>query len=238
MLHITERMVTLAKSAGKHRFAADIGTDHGYLAMHLVRSGLAQYVYAIDNKEGPAAKARRNIAEEGLGDSVRCIVADGFDGLRGLKPTEMPGAVFIAGIGGIVTAEILERGMDVVSNVDRLVLQPANREDALREFLYSRKMKILDEYILADAGRYFVVFVVDPREIEEHPRGKFDILYGRFIPFKRDCITGRYLQRKLHFVREALAQLEESIGQEDIKESMGAHMQWLQEQLARFGQLD
>lgn len=238
MLHITDRMVKLAESGGRHRFAADIGTDHGYLAMHLVRSGLAQFVYAIDNKEGPASKARRNIAQEGLEHSIRCIVADGFDGLRGMEPAEMPGAVFIAGIGGIVTAEILERGMDMVHHVDRLVLQPANREDALREFLYSQRMKILDEYILEDAGRYFVVFVVNPREREEHPAGRFDILYGRFIPFRRDSITGKYLQRKLYYVREALDQLGESTGREDTKESMEAHMQWLRDRLAEFGQLD
>lgn len=238
MLHVTPRMINLAQAGGQHRFAADIGTDHGYLAMHLIQSGRAKYVYAIDNKEGPAAKARRNIAQEGMEQHIRCVVADGFDGLRGLSPDEMPGCVFIAGIGGMVTADILSRGMDIVGQVDRLVLQPANREDALRQFLYSSGLKILEEHVIEDAGRYFVVFVVDPKQRSQYQMSQIDILYGEFIPKAQDEITLRYLLRKLHFIREALAQLEESRGQDDIKESMGAHKQWLEEHLARLGQLD
>ena len=145
MLHITERMVTLAKLGGKHRFSADIGTDHGYLAMHLVKAGLAEHVYAIDNKEGPASKARKNSAEENLSQYISGSVADGFSGLVNVQASELPGAVFIAGIGGMVTADIVARGMDIVSKIDRLILQPANREDATREFLYDQGFNILDE---------------------------------------------------------------------------------------------
>ena len=232
MLHITERMVTLAKLGGKHKFAADIGTDHGYLAMHLVQSGLAEHVYAIDNKEGPASKARKNIAEENMSQHITCVVADGFDGLRNVENDKLPGAVFIAGIGGMVTADIVSRGIDVVSKIDRLVLQPANREDATREFLYNQGMAILEEKVIEDAGRYFVVFVVDPKGKREYPKGQFDMLYGEYIPKAQDDITIKYLERKLHFVKEALKELEISKGTGEIVAQMEAHKAWLENHLA------
>lgn len=232
MLHITERMVTLAKLGGKHRFSADIGTDHGYLAMHLVKAGLAEHVYAIDNKEGPASKARKNIAEENMSQYISCIVADGFSGLANVQASELPGAVFIAGIGGMVTADIVARGMDIVSKIDRLILQPANREDATREFLYDQGFNILDEIVIEDAGRYFVIFVVDPKTKRQYPKGQFDILYGEFIPKAKDSTTINYLSRKLHFVKEALKELEISKGTEQIVSQMEAHKAWLEEHLA------
>ena len=39
---------------------ADVGCDHGYLAIHLVQTRLASQVYASDIRPAPLASARKN----------------------------------------------------------------------------------------------------------------------------------------------------------------------------------
>ena len=68
---------------------ADIGTDHGYLAAELLRSGRAKYVIASDKNAGPYEAAVRTIREYGLTDEV-VSVRQG-DGLKSLSKKVLGG---------------------------------------------------------------------------------------------------------------------------------------------------
>ena len=47
---------------------ADVGTDHGYLSIYLLREGLASRVYATDLREKPLQKARENSRRFGVAE--------------------------------------------------------------------------------------------------------------------------------------------------------------------------
>ena len=47
--------------------------------------------------------------------------------------------ITIAGMGGRLIARILEEGLDKLANVERLILQPNNREDDLRIWLQDKR---------------------------------------------------------------------------------------------------
>ncbi len=233
MLNVTPRMELLADAGGRCRYAADIGTDHAYLAMHLVRTGRAERVYAVDNKSGPLSRARDNVASEGMSDSVECILADGFDGLAALRDDVFPDTVFIAGIGGIATGEIVARGIDTARRCKRLILQPANREEDLRRVLYGLRMHIRSERVIEEDGRYFVVFDAAPGEYRDYPSDGRSAAIGEFIPECGDDVTEAYLSRKARYIREALMELRQAENAGDAAGALEQRLRWVTETLAR-----
>ena len=63
----------------------DIGTDHGYVPIYLVREGLAEHAVAMDVRKGPLERAKAHVAEAGLENRIDVRLSDG---LTGLKPGE------------------------------------------------------------------------------------------------------------------------------------------------------
>ena len=62
--------------------------------------------------------------------------------------------ITIAGMGGRLIARILEEDLDKLANVERLILQPNNREDDLRIWLQENEFQIVAESILEEAGKF------------------------------------------------------------------------------------
>ena len=83
---------------------SDIGTDHAFLPIMLVKDGTVPKAYACDITEGPLSIAKKNIAHEGLNDRIQPILSDGFTHV----PYDVQCAV-IAGMGCDTIISILER---------------------------------------------------------------------------------------------------------------------------------
>ena len=59
---ISNRLLLCAEFVPRGSRAADIGTDHGYLSIYLLREGICPFVTAADLREQPLQKARENAA--------------------------------------------------------------------------------------------------------------------------------------------------------------------------------
>ena len=55
---ISNRLLLCAEFVPRGSRAADIGTDHGYLSIYLLREGICPFVTAADLREQPLQKAR------------------------------------------------------------------------------------------------------------------------------------------------------------------------------------
>ena len=58
---------------------ADIGTDHGYLGIHLLQAGISPHVIACDLRKGPLENARRNARQFGAQDAMEFRLSDGLE---------------------------------------------------------------------------------------------------------------------------------------------------------------
>ena len=74
--------------------------------------------------------------------------------------------ITIAGMGGRLIARILEEGLDKLANVERLILQPNNREDDLRIWLQDNGFQIVAESILEEAGKFYEILVVEAGQMK------------------------------------------------------------------------
>ena len=114
-----QRLTLVKEMARPCRCGADIGTDHGYLICALVEENIAQTGIAADINPMPLDKARREVARRGLEGRVRLVLTDG---LADISPQEVD-QVFIAGMGGDLIAQILDRWPKYLKNLSSKTCQ-------------------------------------------------------------------------------------------------------------------
>lgn len=132
---------------------ADIGTDHAYLAVNLAQEKGISYIVAADKNHGPCVAASRTVNGAGLEEKIH--VREG-DGLSVLKPGEVD-TVCIAGMGGVLIADILAAQPAVVDELENLILQPMQGIPELRKSLYQLGWFIEDEQLAEDDGHIYVI---------------------------------------------------------------------------------
>lgn len=135
---------------------ADVGTDHGLLAIAAVAGGAVPSAIAIDRAAAPLAMARSQVERYGLAEQVAVRAGDG---LAALAPGEVA-TVAIAGLGARAIQTMLERVDPVALGVRRLVLQPQTEATLLQDWLAAR-WGLAGAVIVHEAGRGYVVFWVD-----------------------------------------------------------------------------
>ncbi len=131
---------------------ADIGTDHGYLAVELIVRGKAKHVIAGDVHKGPLESAKSYVASRGLSDVIDCRLGDG---LQVTQKGELNGAI-CCGMGGFLMRDIVEEGPE---SLEFYVLQPQNGQAELRQYMVEKGYRIVKEIIMKDMGKMYTAFV-------------------------------------------------------------------------------
>ena len=172
---------------------ADIGTDHAYLPIALIRAGTVSEAIATDLSDGPLSRARKNIRKNGMEERIRTVKTDGLNGLENLGITD----IAVCGMGGETIAEILCRAKWIRTPDIRLILQPMTMQEKLRRFLSEEGFQIEEETIGRSNGRLFPVFrcryAGEPDSLSEE-----DAYFGRSLLAQAGTLPlfGAYLEEK------------------------------------------
>ncbi len=188
---LDDRLQAVADFVPPASSVADIGTDHGYLAIELLKINSTRRVIAADLNAGPCQAARRTISEAGFSDSIE--VRQG-DGLAALTPGEVD-TVCIAGMGGKLEADILEARPDVTAQLKCLVLQPQNGFEYLRDWLYTHDWHIEDEKLAKVDGRVYQIIkaVQGKEEMLTEP----ELILGPVLIKKRPELFADHVQNNI-----------------------------------------
>lgn len=151
---LTPRLNCIIKYV-KCNTAADIGTDHAYAAIELIRSNRADRVIASDVRSGPLESAKRNIIKYGLTERIETRLGTG---ISVLKPGEAD-TIIIAGMGGELIRDIIERNPEQ-ARASELILQPMNSQYELRRYLIENDFMIEKEDIECEDHRVYNIFIV------------------------------------------------------------------------------
>ena len=133
---------------------ADVGTDHGLLAIWLRLHEISTDVIASDIRPGPLDAARRNAVKYGAdGISFRLC-----PGLRDIRQDEAD-IVVIAGMSGETILSILDdAGWDWTTK--QLILEANTKHPELITWLYQHRLHVEEEKMPTENGRYYRVFRV------------------------------------------------------------------------------
>ncbi|MBQ7363283.1 MAG: SAM-dependent methyltransferase [Clostridia bacterium] len=136
---------------------ADVGTDHAYLPIFLLKSGKIKRAVLSDVNEGPLSTARENAEAAGVLDLCDIVLTDGAAELSDLGITDYA----VCGMGGELIARIVSEAPDMKREGVHLILQPMSRQAHLRRTLYNEGYSILDERYSAEGGKYYVTLLAE-----------------------------------------------------------------------------
>ena len=197
---ISKRLELVASFVPQGSILLDVGSDHAYLPIELVERGKIESAIAGEVVEGPYQSAVKNVESHGLKEKIQVRLANG---LAAFEEADQVSVITIAGMGGRLIARILEEGLDKLANVERLILQPNNREDDLRIWLQDNGFQIVAESILEETGKFYEILVVETGQM------KLSASDVRFGPFLSKEVSPVFVQK---WQKEA-AKLEFALGQ-------------------------
>lgn len=131
----------------------DVGTDHGWLPVHLVREGKIPFAIASDLRPGPLSHARCAVEDAGLEKKIHLRLSDGLDAI---DPKEAS-CVVMAGMGGILITQLLEKAPWLKDPAKTLVLQPMTDAPLLRSWLGEQGFSIVEERATGDKRHCYTV---------------------------------------------------------------------------------
>lgn len=151
-MSVNNRLLKIAGMIRSGDRVADIGTDHAYLPVFLLKNGIAQKAFACDIGDGPLENARLNIERS----KVDGIELRKGDGLRAVAPDEIDTAV-LAGMGGDLMARIIDDAEWIKNSRYELILQPMTAVEELRQYLCENGFCIGKECAVMSQGRIYTV---------------------------------------------------------------------------------
>lgn len=181
------RIELLASLAHDSKCLCDIGCDHAYVLIEAIKKHDVEKGLACDVADGPLQMAKKSIVENHLYDRISIIKSDGF------KNVELDfDCAIIAGMGGSLISDILEASKDKIKN-KKLILQPNNDRDKVREKISSLGFKITLEHAIIDQNKYYEIMVC------EMGSSSYDLLDLKYGPLLRRNKSNDYIN---HYTKQ------------------------------------
>ena len=200
---ISKRLELVASFVPQGAILLDVGSDHAYLPIELIERGQIESAIAGEVVEGPYQSAVKNVEAHGLKEKIQVRLANG---LAAFEEADQVSVITIAGMGGRLIARILEEGLDKLANVERLILQPNNREDDLRIWLQDNGFQIVAESILEEAGKFYEILVVEAGQMK---LSASDVRFGPFLSKEVSPVFVQKWQKEAEKLEFALGQIPE-----------------------------
>ena len=149
-MRLSKRIYAICDVVSHGETVADIGTDHGYVPMLLVKKGVSPYAIMSDISEGSLSKAILTFKEAGINCSENSFrVGDGLDTIESGEVDD----IIIAGLGGNTIVEILDNDIEKTRSFSKLIMQPRKYSGTLRYYLYTHGFDIIKEQ-MAEEGKF------------------------------------------------------------------------------------
>ena len=220
-MELSKRLSVVAGAVTPGNRVADIGTDHGYVPIYLLKKGNCPFAIAMDVNRGPLERAKEHIQKEGLSDVIQTRLSNG---LEKLHPGEVD-TIVIAGMGGDLICRILSAAPQVLKHCRELILQPQSEWFKVRHFLHAHGYKIEKEWFLKEDGKYYVILRAQAVKKEgsgdENTRktlsyeDEFSYEYGRYLLDERNPVLLEYLKKEAEKKENIASAMEKTLEEND-----------------------
>lgn len=186
-MQLDSRLSAVASLVRKNTKFADIGTDHAYLPVYLIKNGVIDNAIAADLRKGPLENAKETVQIYNLTSQIQLRLSDGLDNFTDSEVNE----IAVAGMGGLLIAQFIERTNWLKNKDIHLILQPMTHAEELRKTLFDNGFNIDKEVAIIDKDKLYIV-------ISAYFCGKkvdytdFDLIVGK-LPLNDDMASNIYL---------------------------------------------
>lgn len=205
-MNLSERLQTIANFVPKNSVVADIGTDHGYIPIYLIENNISKKVIATDISKNSLEKAIENV---NIYNYENKIDTRHGNGLETIKEYEVD-TVIIAGMGGILIKDIVDKSWSKRDSITNFILQPNIATSELRKYLIEKNFEILDEKLVKDGKKYYEILYVKKglNKFEEDPF--YEI--GNKLIENKDPLLKDFINYKLKINLSIIKELEKEDG--------------------------
>lgn len=153
--NLDERLKMCASLVRKSARLVDVGCDHAYLPISLLKSGQIERAIASDINEMPLKSGEDNAKKYGVNNIDFRLGS----GLRAVKPEDRITDIVIAGMGGEIISEIIDESPLTKDKNINLVLQPMSKSEELISYLYKNGFEITEQKCVVCKGKCYTVIV-------------------------------------------------------------------------------
>ena len=121
--------------------------------MHLIENQISKHVIATDVSKGSLNKTLSYINDVEFKGKIEARLGDG---LEVLKPFEVD-TVVIAGMGGLLIRDILNKDLNKSNSITNYILQPMIAVKELREYLFNNSYIIVDEDLVKEDNKFYEI---------------------------------------------------------------------------------
>jgi len=230
MVPISLRMQKIADMV-KSQSVADIGCDHGFVAIYLVLEKGLKKAVAMDINEGPLMRAAEHVEAYKLNDRISIRQSDGA---KELIKGEVDSAI-IAGMGARLTVKILEESEDKFRSMENLVLSPHAEPHLVRQYLKDNGYMIIDEDMVYDEGKYYTIISTRYSKDFSQDYDEWELEYGPVLIKTGHPVLREYLDYKLNKQNEIRDRLLEQNARND--ERIANRLYEVDKEIAKIGEL-
>lgn len=200
------RLNSLAAMVDNGDRIADIGTDHAYLPIELIKSGKITYAIASDIAKGPLDNAKKDVQEASLENQIDIRLGAG---LSTVSVQDQIDTVIIAGMGGKLITQILDDAWQNKLRFKSLVLEPNVGECGVRKWLTEHSYKITAEQIIAESGHIYELI----KAIKSQKKSNLsaaELYFGPFLLREKNNIFKQKWRGQLKYHQSLLTNLNKA----------------------------
>ena len=203
---LEERLAQIGKMVDPESRLADIGTDHAYLPIALVKEGKIDFAIASDVAAGPLNNAKQDIEEAGLEEKIETRLGSGLETLR---TEDQIDTVVIAGMGGKLMTNLLETAYQEGKAYPTLILEANIGEHLVRKWLMDHQYEIVAEQI-----NEIIKAVQEKNKVELSEK---DLFFGPFLLKEKNPVFIKKWTNQLKYYQNLKINLNKAKNKDEDK---------------------
>lgn len=180
---LKKRLLKIVEFVEQDMKVCDIGCDHGYLSIYLLKNNLVKKIIASDIVSHCVNLARKNADIYDV--NLEVIESNGLDNID----VNDIDTLILSGMGGSLIVDILSKDINKLNKINNLILSPQSNPEKVRKFIIDNNFTIIKEALIDENNKNYVI-IKATRYPKENLKSNFDksdilnlneyLLYGKY----------------------------------------------------------
>ncbi|MBP5678273.1 MAG: SAM-dependent methyltransferase [Bacilli bacterium] len=197
-MKINDRLRQIGDLVEANSFCLDVGCDHAFLDIYLVKKNKNIKTIASDIAEGPLEQAKQNIKREQLENEIEVKLGPGLK-----TATKEVDTIIISGMGGRNIIGICKESPKVLKQVKTLIISPNNYQEDVKRYLCKNGFYIENEEFVKEK-KFIYQIIIFKKGKKKY--SKEDYFFGPIFRIKKGPLFREYFLKELK-TREILIEI-------------------------------